>query len=101
MDRTIVLSDKAKSSLNKIFSYLDSNWPLKVKQQSILKLESRLEVIANNPRTFPASAIKKGLHKCIISKHSTVYYTYDEEFIYVLTVFDTRSDPDNLTKDLI
>lgn len=59
-----------------------------------------IAIIKNNPESFPESQKKKGLRKCVVTKHNTLYYSFDAEKIYILTVFDTRQHPNKLNEDL-
>lgn len=100
MKRQIVLTKTAEQKLNKLFNYLEKNWSQKVKLRFIYKLEQSLNIIRQNPKAFPISEIKKGLHKCIVTRQTTIYFTFDEENIYFLTVFDNRQDPDKLQDEI-
>lgn len=76
------------------------HWSLKVKNDFIKKLDKGIERIKNHPEGFPESEKEKGLRRCVITKQTTLYYRFDSENIYVITVFDTRQHPDKLQKDL-
>ena len=45
----------------------------------------------------------KGLFKCIVTKQTTFYYRVlsDKNEIEIITLFDTRQDPEKLRKDII
>jgi len=100
MSRQIVLTKTAEKRLDDLLEYLEKNWSLKVKLNFISKLEKRFEVLKKNPEVFPNSNIKKGLHKCVVTRQTTVYYTFDNAKIYILTVFDNRQDPKKLVKEI-
>ena len=90
----------AEKRLNALLKYLEISWSKKVKNKFVSTLEKRLEIVKENPEAFSSSSIKMGLHKCVITKQITVYYTFNEEYIFVLTVFDNRQDPEKLKYDL-
>ena len=100
MQRQIVLSKTAQSKLDKLFIYLETNWSEKVKLRFITKLEQRLQIVKQQPEAFPKSEIKEGLHKCVITRQTTMFYTFDEKKIYLLTIFDNRQDPDKLKDEV-
>lgn len=100
MNREIVLTRTAVKRLNSLLEYLETACSNKVKLKFISKLEQRLDIVKDKPEAFPLSTVKEGLHKCVITRQTTLYYTFDEKKIYVLTVFDNRQDPNKLEKDL-
>ena len=100
MRRQIVLSRTAEKKLDKLFNYLETNWSEKVKLSFISKLEQRLSIVQQKPESFPKSEIKNDLHKCVITRQTTMYYTFDEKDIFVLTVFDNRQNPEKLEAEV-
>lgn len=64
------------------------------------KLDSAIEIIKNQPEIFPESKKGKGLRKCVITKQTTLYYRYNSEQINVVTIFDTRQNPNKLDKEI-
>lgn len=99
MSRNINLSKRAANKLEKLLEYLESEWSLKVKKEFINKLDSSLELIKENPDLFPESKIKKGLHKCVVTKQNTIFYRFDKKTINIVTLFDNRQDPKRLDKE--
>ena len=99
MDRKIVLSKSASGKLDKLLEYLEEEWSKSVRDKFIKKLDKALDIIKENPDSSPTSEIIKGLHRCVITKQTTLYYKYDRKRIYVVTIFDTRQDPGKLKKE--
>ena len=100
MQMQVVLSKTAEIKLDKLLTYLETNWSENVKLRFISKLENRLNVVRQKPEAFPKSEIKKGLYKCVITRQTSMYYTFDDEAIYILTVFDNRQDPNKLKEEV-
>ncbi|QQS50214.1 MAG: type II toxin-antitoxin system RelE/ParE family toxin [Bacteroidota bacterium] len=100
MDRTIKLSKRTTRKLEKLLEYLESEWSEKVKKDFIKKLDRSLNLIQGNPDSFEKTAIVKGLHRCVITKQTTIYYRYDKNFINIVTLFDTRQDHKNVKKEV-
>ena len=96
MSRKIKLSRRSLHKLEKLLDYLEKEWSAKVKEDFIEKFDKAVKIIQNNPLTFQKSEIVKGLHMCIISKQTTVYYRFDDECVYIVTFFDNRQNPDRL-----
>ena len=99
MNRTIKLSKRAAKKLDKLLEYLENEWSLKVKQEFVDKLDKSLKLILENPDLFPESSLKKGLHKCVLTKQTTIFYRVDNENINIVTLFDNRQDPKKLDKE--
>lgn len=100
MQREVALSKTAQKKLDKLFIYLETNWSEKVKLRFIAKLEQRIQIVKQKPGAFPKSEIKKGLHKCVVTRQTTMFYTFDEKTIYILTIFDNRQDPSKLKDEV-
>lgn len=100
MHRKIVLSLTAEKKLDRLLMYLESTWSETIKLRFIDKLEDRMNIVGQKPEAFPKSNIKEDLHKCVITRQTSLYYTYDEHTIYILTVFDNRQDPTKLKEEL-
>lgn len=100
MSRKVILSKRAEKTLEKLFLYLSENWSAEVKFDFITKLERSVELLQDYPESFPESSAKTGLHKCVITKQISLYYTFDSENIKILTVFDNRQDPKKLNPEL-
>ena len=100
MSRNIKLSKRASLKLEKLLFYLENEWSLKDKNNFIAKFDRSLSLLIKNPDSFPKSEIMNGLCKCIITKQTTVYYRFDDENIYIITIFDNRQNPKKLQKEI-
>lgn len=100
MGRKVVISKTAEKKLDKLFEYLIQEWSITVKKQFVEKLDSSIEIIKTKPEIFPESKKGKGLRKCVITKQTTLYYRYNSEIINVVTIFDTRQNPNKLDKEI-
>ena len=100
MNRKVVISKTAERKLEKLFEYLIKEWSLKVKKDFVEKLDSSIEIIKNQPEIFPESKKGKSLRKCVVTKQTTIYYRYNSKRINIVTLFDTRQDPNKLDKEI-
>ncbi|KAA9324935.1 type II toxin-antitoxin system RelE/ParE family toxin [Adhaeribacter soli] len=100
MSRKVVLSKRAEKKLASLFDFLTEKWSEKIKHDFIQKLDKRIEAIKNKPESFPESEIQKGLFKCVITKQTTLYYRFTSRQIQIVTIFDSRQNPEKLKKDL-
>lgn len=96
MNRGIKLSKRTTIKLNALFEYLENEWSEKVKSDFIVKLDRALNLIKSNPESFQKSELVKGLHRCVITSKTTIYYRYNNEFVFIVTLFDNRQNPKKL-----
>ena len=98
----VFLSELAESKLLILSNFLLENWNLKVRNDFIEKLTSKVDQISEQPESCPQSTEFKGLYKCVVTKQTTLYYRInsDKKEIEIITIFDTRQNPDKLEKDL-
>ncbi|GJM34331.1 MAG: hypothetical protein DHS20C18_33320 [Saprospiraceae bacterium] len=71
---------------------MDTNWPSKVRNNFIDKLDRSMETISQMPYSFPASQDFPGLRKCVITSRTTAYYRVDEtkNEVEIITVINNR-----------
>lgn len=100
MSRKVSISKTAERKLDQLFLYLIETWSVKVKTDFIKKLDKSIEIIKEFPESFPESKVQKGLRKCIITSHTSLYYRFNSRVIIIVTIFDNRQDPDRLDKEL-
>ena len=98
----VFLSELAEYKLSKLNDFLLENWNLKVRDDFIKKLTSKIKQILEQPESCPQSSEFKGLYKCVLTKQTTFYYRIncDKKEIEIITVFDSRQNPDKLEKDI-
>jgi plasmid stabilization system protein ParE len=89
-------TEEASNNLENIVKYLESNWSEKELKSFFLKLEKQLELISIFPQAYPLSALTKKVHRCVFLENLSIYYTIDNEFIVLLSIFDTRQNPKKL-----
>lgn len=100
MSRKVIISKTAEKKLSKLFTYLLKDWNQKVKTDFVKKLDENIETIRKTPDIFPESENKTGLHKCVITKQTTLFYRFNSKKIIIVTIFDTRQSPNKLKKDI-
>ena len=98
----VFLSELAESKLLKLNDYLLENWNLKTRDRFIEKLSEKMKHILIQPQSCPESFEFKGLYKCVVTKQTTFYYRVSTELreVEVITIFDTRQNPDKLKKEI-
>lgn len=93
MTRKIVWSPLAKQDYDNILAYLYQNWGSDVAVKFMDNTEGYLQQIISNPKQFPINRKKEKIRKCVISKQNSLYYTEDNNHIYILRIFDNRQNP--------
>lgn len=99
MKREVVFSKNAEKSLIELLEYLELKWSIKVRDKFISKLYKSIYLIQNEPEIFPKSTTNTKILKCVVTKQTTLFYTYTAKRINVVALFDTRQNPNKL-KDL-
>ena len=98
----VFLSARAEAKLHKLSEYLIENWNLKTRDKFISKLNERIEQISSQPESCPKSSEFKNLYKCVVTKQITLFYrvNFEKKEIEIITIFDTRQDPEKLETDI-
>lgn len=98
----VYLSELAESKLLKLTEYLLEKWNLKVKNEFVTKLTEKINQITLQPDSCPKSNELNGLYKCVVTKQTTFYYrvNFEKQEIEIITLFDTRQNPNKLKKQL-
>ena len=98
----VFLSELAELKLLTLSKYLLENWNLQTRDKFIKKLTSKVKQISDHPNSCPMSTEFKGLFKCVVSKQTTFYYRIlsAKNEIEIITIFDTRQNPEKLSKDI-
>ena len=86
-------TEEASKNLESIIVYLEANWTSKELRNFFQKLEKQLLLLSKFPEAYPLSLKKKKIHRCVVTKNQTLYYTVGEEMIVLLSIFDTRQNP--------
>ena len=89
-------SEEAVVNLESIISYLETHWTNRELKNFAKSLDEQLKIISFHPKAFPSSNKRKNVHRCVMSKLTSIYYTIDSDRIILLSLFDNRMNPDKL-----
>jgi len=92
-------SKTAEKDLDTVLTFIEARWSKKSKEIYLVKFEKAVSIISMNPEIFPKSSINKKYRKCVITKQSSLLYSFGSNEVRIHTVFDTRQDP-NKIKDI-
>jgi plasmid stabilization system protein ParE len=93
MSFTIIFSEKAKSNIEKIAEYLDEEWSENVKLKFLTDISKAVKQLAIMPFMFPSSDKMEGLRRCVVNRHTVLYYRINQEIIEVINIKGTRQSP--------
>jgi plasmid stabilization system protein ParE len=96
MELKIRFSRKAIYKLDNLLDFLEKEWSIKVKSDFIVRFDKILRKIQQYPNSFPESEKKKGLRKCVVTKQTSIFYSYSDTAIDIIMIFDNRKDPKSL-----
>ncbi len=92
MNFTIIFSEKAKSNIEKIADYLDKEWSENVKLKFLTDVSNAVKQLAIMPFMFPSSDKMEGLRRCVVNRHTVLYYRINKEIIEVINIKGTRQN---------
>lgn len=98
MNLKVNFSKTAEKNLNDVLDFIEARWSQKSKKMFMMKFEKAISIIIMNPEIFPKSSINKKYRKCVITKQSSLLYTFSSNEIRIHTIFDTRQDPNKIKK---
>ena len=96
--RKIIFSRRSKLQLEELIEYLEYRFSLVTKEKFVATLDSFVVLTQKDPKIFPKSEANKKISKCVISKQTTLYYSFNNQEIRLLSFFDTRQDPTKIKK---
>ena len=100
MNLKVNFSKTAEKNLDDVLNFIEAKWSKKSKDLYLVKFQKAVSIISMNPKIFPKSSVNKKYRKCVITKQSTLLYSFGSNEIRIHTVFDTRKDPNKIKKDI-
>lgn len=95
----IIWSDEAYKNLLHIIDYLEKFWTAKEIRNFAKLLDKQLILIKNNPALYSYSSKSRQIRKTVLTKHITLYDKVIDTEIHLVTLFDSRQNPDKLKLD--
>jgi len=94
------LSRIAAYKIEHLLDYLELEWSKSVRQEFLSALKTSLERARLQPLVFPSSNLNSNLRKLIVTKQTTLLYTVQGDTLFVVTLFDSRQDPEAIEKEI-
>lgn len=82
--RKIIIPDATQSKIEDLLEYLEIKWSDRIRKKFANKLYQAVKIIQNNPEAFPKSESNKKLHKCVITKQSTLFYKFNTKRVEII-----------------
>ena len=92
----IIWTDEALQGLKQTIKQIELNWSQKEVSNFSRLLDKQIELIKENPGIYPYYDKSKDVKKCVLSKQTTLYYKVKSDTVFLLSVFDSRQDPNKL-----
>jgi plasmid stabilization system protein ParE len=83
-------SERAKSELADLLTYLDRNYGVDIALKVLEKTEQLTESLCNFPLAFPISEKFPGIRKAVITKQSSLLYVVKANTVRILHIWDNR-----------
>ena len=100
MNLKINISKTAEENLDAVLNFIETRWSKKSKEMFLVKFQKAISIISMNPEVFPKSSINKKYRKCVVTKQSSLLYSFGSNEIRIHSIFDTRQDPNKIKKDI-
>ena len=92
----IIWSDESLQNLDSIIKYLELNWTEKEVKNFLNQLNTRIQLISKTPLIFPSTPKSSNIRRSVLSKRISIFYRITESRVEMLSIFDTRQNPDKL-----
>ena len=96
--KQLTFSKKSITDIRKISEYIEVKFSLRIKSVFLEKLRKNFDYIVSSPESFPLSEYEN-LRKCVVTKQTSIFYKIEGiDKIYIVSVFDTRQNPNKINK---
>ena len=91
----IIVTPSADADVNEIADFLEGNWSPQLAIRFLNAFYKSLDLLETAPEIGTQSQKIPGVRRKMIDKPNALYYELLNETLYVLRLFDTRSNPDD------
>ncbi len=88
----VVWSPEAEFQLKEAVDYLEYKWTEKEIKKLFQKVEKSISIISNNPEMYKNSQRILNTRECVVSKHYSIFYTFDNEFVNIITFWNNAQN---------
>ena len=95
----LIWSDEALENLKGVIEYLEVSWTTREIKKFARLLDKNLNLIKENPQSFPKSGHSEYFRRAVISKQVSVFYQIQNQVVHIISVYDNRQNPSRLKKN--
>ncbi|HEY5327645.1 MAG TPA: type II toxin-antitoxin system RelE/ParE family toxin [Mucilaginibacter sp.] len=96
MAKEVVLSPLAIINYENIINYLTVKWGTTVANNFVERFQIVIELLSDDSNIYSFIDKNKKIQKCVVTKHNVLYFRKTKDIVKIITVFDTRQNPDKL-----
>jgi plasmid stabilization system protein ParE len=96
MIKEVILTPIAERDYELVLDYLFNKFGILVMDDFIKRLEKVCQLISQDPEIYPYLDKAKQIRKCVVTKHNVIYFKEYDTTIRIITIFDTRQNPNKL-----
>lgn len=89
----ITFKKRFQNKLQKLLTYIESEFGLLVAQRFAKQLDKKLTMIQQQPSIGKPSVYIRNIRSIHAGKHNRLYYKIDVNTIIVINMYDTRINP--------
>ena len=93
MEKKIIITKRFHNNTLNVYQYILKQFSADTAYIFLLRLENRIDFIANNPTVGKSSAKRKNVRSILFTPHNQIFYRYENENIEILCLFDMRKSP--------
>lgn len=93
-------SPLAEKKLLHLLDYLEADWGHRSKLSFVEKFKSTIDRLKAVPYSFPIADAERGIHKCVITKQTSIYYRITNDEVEIITLMDNRQDQEKLFDEI-
>ena len=93
--RKLEFSERSLKEIRNTVDYLKVKWSERISDNFLKELKRNIDLIQINSELFPISEFE-GLRKCVVSKQTSVFFIIKNNIVYIVSVFDTRQNPNKI-----
>lgn len=87
---------RADREFDEIIEYLSKEWNYRVKNNFIERFYHKLDMISYFPEIGVSISKEKKIRGILVTEHVRIYYRVKNKKIILITLYDTRQDPEKL-----
>ncbi|WP_445709725.1 type II toxin-antitoxin system RelE/ParE family toxin [Flavobacterium sp.] len=93
--RELEFSQRSLREIEAISEYIEFKWSNKSKEEFLKLLKKNIDLIEHNPNLFQITNYKN-VYRCVVSKQTSIYFKFNNYKISIVSVFDTRQNPNKI-----